>query len=305
MRIQNGNRPISFTDRVQGLSTTVIASVLGISLFLAYRDTFSKILRTDAASDGFHSLLVAGISGYIIWRKRAALLSLRIEPQVWGGGFLTLFGCFLLVVGKLSYTPFIKEISFVPTLLGIIWLCLGGRFLRELWFPVACLIFMFPFVGEIFGGGSIYLQYIAAWIGAKVIEMSGLVVFLEGQYIALPHIKLEVAEVCNGSNHIITMVALAVLLAWGDQNSKLKQGILIFAGGVIGILANGLRVGAIGLWSSYYPNRPLHGPGDILYVSIIFIFALFLLLGINMALRKWDYQPRSARQKEDRKYGQF
>ncbi len=295
MQNKDGKEMAINENKIRGALPDIFAGILlGVCLAWVYGDTFVKILNNETASLGFHSLLVAGISGYIVWRKRESFSTLKMQPSFWAGSFVILLGCMMHVVGKLSYTSWVKEISFVPTLLGVVWLCLGGGYLRELWFPIACLIFMFPFVGEIFGGLSIYLQYVAAWIGAQVIGLTGMTVLLEGQYITLPHIKLEVAKACNGANHIITMVALAVLLAWGDQNSRMKKGFLIFSGALIGILANGLRVGAIGLWSSYYPDRPLHGPGDIFYVSVIFVFALVLLFGVNLALRKWRAQPASS-----------
>ena len=262
-----------------------------IPFFLLYKETFSRVFNSWFTYEESHGLLIMGISLYMIWRKRSKLKNLIAKPEIFKGASLLILSCFILIAGKLSYTHIIQDVSVVFNILGLVLLFGGVTIFKTLFIPLSYLIFIFPVFSEIFGNFSIYLQQITALIGANLLKISGMPVLLSAQYIELPHIILEVAQACNGINHIMALVALSIPLAILSHHTLAKRLFLVLIAFMIGIFANGLRVTSIGLWTAYKKSGPLHGPHDIFYVSFIFFFGMGLLFIINQLLRRRVSKP--------------
>lgn len=281
----NPSNPMNSSSTINPTSFLLTLGIIS-GIAVLYFDTFVRFVKNLFTYENSHGLLILGVSLYLIWEKRDLLRRLPVQPNLIFGSLLTVFGCFIFLSGKLSGTQLLQQISLVVTLLGAIWLVLGDRFFRALLVPVGYIIFMFGLFEEIFGSISIYLQSITAWIAFHLLNLTGWPIFLKGQIIELPHISLEVARACNGINHIIALVALAVPLAIMTQRTLTRKMSLILISFLVGIFANGLRVALIGVWSYYNKGGPVHGPFDTLYVSFIFFFGMGLLFIISRFLAK-------------------
>jgi len=138
---------------------------------------------------------------------------------------------------------------------------------------------MFSILEELLGNISVYFQNITAFIASKLLSLIGMPVLLYQRFIELPHITLEVAKVCNGVNHIVALIALAIPLAITTNRPFWYKICYVFAAAVIGIFANGLRVALIGIWTLYNEStESIHGPFELFYVSFILLFGLGLIL---------------------------
>jgi len=249
-----------------------------------YYETFSWIVSTWSTYRGSHGPIILAISIYMTWEKREEIRRLDLGPNFpWGAG-LTVFGCFLLVSGRLGSLLLLQYISLVVTMLGVVLLLRGTGYLKALWFPIVYLVFMFPLFSEVLSWISVYLQTAAAIIANFIIGLCGVSSFRSGVMIELPQVSLEVARECNGINHIIALMSLAVPLAYWTHDSRAKKFVLITSAILIGVLANGIRVAIIGIASVIYPGGPVHGPYGLFYVSFIFFFGMLGLLGINKAI---------------------
>ncbi len=225
-----------------------------------------------------YSFLIFLISMYMIWIKKDYLQNQSINPNIVFGALITVMGCMILVVGKVSSTLVIQGLSLVLTLLGLILLLLGNQFLKILFIPVGYLALMFSVVEELLGNVSIYFQNTTALIASKLLGLIGMPVVLYQRFIELPHITLEVAKVCNGVNHIVALIALAIPLAIISNRSIWYKFAYIFLAAAIGIFANGLRVALIGIWTLYNTDMAsIHGPFELFYVSFILLFGLCLI----------------------------
>lgn len=250
--------------------------LLLIPFALIYWDTFSRLLKGWFSYEESHGLLILGISIYFIWKKRDLLKKIIPNPSLVYGTILLSFSCFIFIAGKLSFTNIIQDFSLVFSILGIILLVGGSAFLKNLLMPISYLIFMFPVFSELMGNFSIYLQQTTAMIAAYLLKSIGMPVLRTAQFIELPHISLEVAQACNGINHIMALVVLSVPLAIVSHSSLFKKGLIVLIALMIGIMANGLRVALIGIWSAYKKSGPSMG------LMISFMSPLFSFLG-------WDY----------------
>ncbi|MCM8763716.1 MAG: exosortase W [Candidatus Omnitrophica bacterium] len=275
---------------LSGLGALRVLLILTIFTIL-YRDTFFRLFKGWFSYEESHGLLILGISIYFIWKKRNLLKAINPNPLLFYGAILLILGCFILVAGKLSQTHIIQDVSIIFSLFGIVLLIGGVSAFKILFLPIGYLVFMFPVFSELLSNFSIYLQQTTAIIAANLLKIFGMPVLRTAQFIELPHISLEVAQACNGINHIMALVALSIPLAILAQNSLSKKASLVIIAFIIGIMANGLRVALIGIWSAYKKNGPLHGPHDIFYVSFIFFFGMGLLLIINRWLQIRSSSP--------------
>lgn len=258
-----------------------IAGIPVIFIGFPYQDTLFRLFRGWFTYEESHSILILAISLYMIWMKRQEIVRLPKRPSLCAGTAGLTAGCLLLIAGKLSFTTLIQDASLVITLGGLILLIWGPGLLKALWLPLGYFLFMFPVFSGLLSNVSLYLQRITAGIAAGLLKAVGMPVLLSAQFIELPHITLEVAKACDGINHIMALVALSIPLGIMTKKSPLKRIYLVLIAFGIGILANGLRVGLIGIWSAYKTGGSLHGPSDIFYVSFIFFFGMGLLILIN------------------------
>lgn len=266
-------------------STLAYLGLIFLIVFI-YRGTIAWIINYWFTIDGSYGIMILGMCIYMTWRKRDDFKDLSVRSGYLLGTGLLALGCLILIIGKISATYVLEGMSLIVTMLGIIMLLLGPDFLRALWIPIGFLIFAFPLLDELLGNYSIHLQNTAAWIASLVISITGMPVVNYNQYLYLPHVTLEVARLCNGIHHIISLLAFGIFAADIRQLKWHQSIILICCAFVIGILANGLRIAMIGIFSAYFKNMPLHGPYDIFFVSFIFIFGVMGLLLISSGMEK-------------------
>ena len=260
---------------------------------IAYHEILTWVVKGWFTLNNAYSFVILLLFLYMIWQKKEHLRQIPAQPNILIGVPLVTFGCFILIVGNLTSTLLLQGISFVFALLGLVWLILGNHHARVLWIPVGYLIFMFYLFEEVLANFSLYFQNTAAWIAARLLGLGGMPVALNGHLIELPHISLEVAKVCNGINHMLALVAIAIPFAFVSSLSRSFKIMVVAAAVVIGIVANGLRVAMIGIWSKYQPDGPLHGPFDIFYVSFILVFGLIVLALVRVVSIKFgNHQTR-------------
>ncbi len=249
-----------------------------------YFHTLTWLLGTWPTYRGSHGPIILAVSVYMIWTNREEIGRLPVRPALLGGSVVTALGCFLLIAGRFGSLLLLQYFSLIVTLLGLVWLLGGTGHLKYLWYPIVYIVFMFPVFSEVVGGISIHLQNAAAAIAHPIIRAFGIAVYRHGQFIELPTITLEVARECNGINHIMALVSLAVPLAFWTQDSALKKSLLVAAALPIGVLANGIRVAIIGIMAVRHPGSPLHGPYSLFYVSFIFFFGMAALVCLGKVM---------------------
>jgi len=268
------------------ISTYLPAYLRFTAFFLAFVAAFAVLYHSAIAHmvskwttpDGSHGILILGVSLYLVWIKRHELLERRPDPALLPGALLLAAGCFMHFAGVISSTILVQMISMVPVLLGAILLFGGFSFFRIFLLPVGYLIFLTGLVEQLLGGFTIYFQQFAAWFAGGVFRLVGMPVFQDYTIIQLPHITLEVARACSGVGHLVALFALAVPIAFLTQSTWPRKIILVFSAFIIGLLANGLRIVFIGLYTKFFSGAGVHGPYATFQVSVIFFFGLVLLL---------------------------
>jgi exosortase len=251
-----------------------------------------------------HGLLVPFVIGFIVWSQFDRLKETARNPKFGLGLCAILFALFMLLGGALSAELFTQRISFVLMLAGIIVYFFGIKILKILAVPFLLLLLAIPIPQIIFNKIAFPLQIWASqaaiW-GIRIFEVASV---RKGNVIEiLPQgatqvVALEVVEACSGIRSLMTLVTLALILAYFTrERSETEQtpfwkirdfwrgAVLMFSAIPIAIFTNAARVTATGVLTFYYGKRATEGTWHDLAGWLVYVAALILLIAVNFLLR--------------------
>lgn len=262
------------------------ASILHIMLLIAaflfaYFDTVQSLVKTWAGRNDYsHGFIVPFASIYFTYTLRERLRETHIFPSKALGTAVIITGVLMLIFGNVGGIITIQQLSMLIVIPGLVILLLGIEMFKALLLPLGYLVLMVPMLFDVI---FIHLHWPFQLFGAKIASMIlsalGIPVYHNAQFMQLPNNSLEVANACSGIRYLVSIVALAIPLAYLTQKTWLRKAILVTSSIIIGILANPVRIAIIGLWV-HNGGTILHGPGHILqgyFVSVVGFVFLFLM----------------------------
>lgn len=198
-------------------------------------------------------------------------------------GITAAVGCALgWLAGSAGEVRIIQEFCLVGMIISALWSLLGRRALRRMALPLGLLIFLVPFGDSLISP----LQDFTATFAAAALRFSGVPTFIDGRLITVPTGDWQVAEACSGISYLISMIVLACLFAALAYRTWWRRALLLLAGFVIPIVANGIRAYGIIMLAYFSNNRLAVGVDHIIYGSIFFVFVIFLLFSIASRWRE-------------------
>lgn len=282
------NNKVDIRSQITWLKIFILITIFVFSFISA----LSLLVNTWVSRDEYsHGFLVPFISLYFIWANRERLKELPIQPNKAIGMFLIITSCFMLITGKIGSMTIVQEVSVLIVIPGLVLMLLGTKYLRALALPLAYLVFMVPVFDVVFDRIQWPFQLLSASMSVKFLELLGIPVVLDTQYIVLPKLTLEVAKECSGISFLISIMAIAIPLAYFSLREWWLRCILFVFAIIIAITTNWLRVVFIALWS-INAGKVLHGPYHILqglFVSVIGIIFLIITAWILSVI--FPYNP--------------
>jgi len=263
-----------------------------VAAFLYLYATVLPPLITDWLDDPnySHGFLVPGLSAYFVWERRQTLVRLRPQPH-WGGLVLLWCGLGMLLLGHLGAELFLMRSSMVVVLTALVWYLLGLPYVHALAFPLAFLLFMIPLPAILLNTITLPLQRLATQVSTFALQLVQLPVYREGNIIYLPHTTLEVAEACSGLSSLVSLLALAVVLAYITQHRLGTRWILVLSAIPIALVANAFRIWTTGVLAQRYGPHVAEGFYHTFAGWLVFVVALGLLLGegalLSLLRRAW------------------
>jgi EpsI family protein len=256
-----------------------------VAFVAAYEQTIWKLVDYWSTNDMYsYGFLVPFISGYLIWLRRERLWVLPVSPSFGRGMAALSVGLAMLVVGRVSATNVVEELSLPVSVWGVSLLVLGSRLTQRLTFPLAYLFTMIPFWDVFTGPLHEPFQLYSAAIGVGALRILDIPVFHHGTFIELPKLTLEVAQVCSGVNSLVAILCIGVPLTHYYVSGWPKRLAIIASAALIALLSNGVRVAGVCLFA-YYDIRgadgDVHGPFSLLrslFISATGFLALFWLV---------------------------
>jgi len=309
---------ISYNSQRNNLNAIAIAAAF---VFL-YATVIAKLARDWWSDENYsHGLLVPFVIGFIVWKEWPALKHAAQNGRLWLGGMIGVAAILLLFAGTLGAELFTTRISLVLMLAAIVVYLYGTKILSLLAAPFALLLLAIPIPQIIFNRIAFPLQIWASQMAVWGIRLFEVPTLRNGNVIdILPRgstqtISLEVVEACSGIRSLMTLVTLALILAYFTRNAEnisgklsssdfLRAILLMIAAIPIAVMTNAARVSSTGVLTYYYGKQASEGIWHEASGWLVYVAALALLLAANYLLQKifsdrssttdYDFQLRNS-----------
>jgi exosortase len=284
------NRPAPWTlhnPRSLALQAGAVALLL---LVLYHHIAFRLVHDWIVLPDYSHGLLIPFFAAYLLWDQRPALQRTPSNPT-WAGLPLVVFGLFVLIIGVFGADLFLSRISFLILSIGLIWTLLGSAFLRQLKFFFFVLLLAIPFPTLIMNHITFPLQLMASRVASFLLPLAGVPTLREGNVIALPAMKLEVAEACSGIRSLMSLFTVAVIYGYFLERGTPRRTILALSAIPIAVAANAARIFGTGLCVQYWDPDKALGFFHEFSGWLMFLVSLGCLYLVHLAMRTL-LQPR-------------
>lgn len=259
--------------------------LLGATLLL-YAPVLQGLYLDWGINDDYsHGYFIPVIVLYMVFSIRDELKDLKVAP-VNSGLLLIAGGLAILVVGKIGSEFFLQRTSLIITISGLIIFLLGAKYFRTLLVPVLYMIFMIPLPAIIWNKIAFPMQLFGSYLTENIIMFLGIPIFREGNVLHLAETTLEVVAACSGLRSLMTMFALAGVLAFFATFSRWKKLILFFSAAPIAIIANITRLTGTALLASFYGSEVAQGFLHDFSGIAVFVLGLGLLVGTSNLLTR-------------------
>jgi exosortase A len=220
-----------------------------LALLLVHFGTASAIAGLWMRSATFaHGFMIPPIAAWLIWRRWPHLAQLPRRPSPLALVPLAGLGA-LWLLATIANVHVVQEYSFVAMLIVTVVAVMGFGYARKIAFPLAYLLLAVPF-GEVFVPPLI--EFTSRFIVVPL-QLVGIPVFRENNFIALPTGNWSVVDACSGLRYVIASLALGTLYAYLTYRSLSRRLVFIAISLVLPVFANGVRacmIVLIGHWSN-------------------------------------------------------
>lgn len=249
----------------------------GVLLIGCFAPVLGRLLRQwDHDPDMGHGFFVPIVAGFIVWQRREELAAVKPEPNMWGLG-LVILGALQLLLGTLGAELFTARLSFVVSLIGVVWFLCGTVMLKKLAFPLFLLFFMIPIPAIIYSSLTLKLQIFASKLADEALTLLAIPVYREGNILDLPNQRLSVVEACSGIRSLLSLTFLSLVYGYFFEKKTWLRVLLFFSTIPIAIVANGSRVTITGIMTQVDPKLA-EGFFHEAEGWVIFMVALAILL---------------------------
>jgi exosortase A len=267
----------------------ILSTILLVAVLLwgwRYQDALSSIVRTWQSDAAFsHGFLIAPISVWLAWQKRAAIADAQFRPS-WLGAMALLACAAAWMVARGAGVLVVEQLAVVAMVPALVLSVLGVQVTRALAFPLAFLVFAVPF-----GRGNVpLLMQVTADVATLALRWSSVPVWRSHMYISIPAGQFEVARACGGLNYVIAGLVLGVLYAYVCYRGWRKRMLCVAAFLLIPVVANGARVYFTILVSHLTDMRFGPGTEHVTFGRVFFVVLMLVLFWIG---RRWhdDMSP--------------
>lgn len=293
----------------RSLGNLWIFALIAASVLFLYSSVIVNLVRQWWKDDNYsHGLLVPFLIALIVWQERSNLKRQISTPGTALGITIILSGLTVLLAGTLGAELFSQRISLLLVLSGIIVYLWGHRILSYLSVPFLLLFLAIPIPQIILNKLSFPLQLLATQAAQAGVSAFGISSTRKGNVIELiPYgsttpVGLEVVEACSGIRSLVTLITLAVVLAYfgrtpagsqtGGRPKVLRDrdlwrgALLVILAVPIALITNAARVFMTGLATYRFGAGVADSWWHDAFGWITFLFALFLLFASNLFLSR-------------------
>lgn len=277
-----------------GVTPLVGVALMTVAAAFGLRDALIGIHENWTSVYGHfaHGYLVLAMALWlacVAWRDRVAL---RIEP--WWPALPVLVLLLLALIASLAMDVESLFESLVPLIvLAAVAASLGVRVARLLLWPVLFLYFALPIWWVI----NTPLQQLTSAVVNRLVVLSGVPAFVEGNFFHLPFGTIQIASLCSGLNYLVSALALAFfqgmlyLPGWRD---RIK---LLAVAAALALVCNWVRIYSLLVIAYFSDMRNYLIRVEHVYYGWV-LFLLFMWPMFRYGARLESRQGRPARSQQ-------
>ncbi|NKQ38622.1 MAG: exosortase/archaeosortase family protein [Methanosarcinales archaeon] len=211
-------------------------------IFALYFNTFTWLISSWTHNPYFsHGFMVPLISGYVVWKKRSTLSSIKKNSSDMGV-VLFIIGLIIHGIGWFWTIRFLSAISLITVMAGLIIYIYGINTIKSLAFPILFLFFMVPIP---LSTASVNMELFSANISTIIVQTLGISAINVGAKIQTDAGTFLVAAPCSGIKSIISLITLSTIYAYVLKGTIYMKLSLLLATFPIAISMNILRIASI------------------------------------------------------------
>src|SRR5688572_15609351 len=264
-------------DHAQGWRAAVPLSAGAIVFVVAiYWQTAKSMLAIWASSDTYaHGYVIVPITLVLVWLKRRELVQLVPRPDYLGFVLLAAAGLAWLVA-QAAQVQVLQQYAMSAMIPAVVLALAGRRVAWALAFPLAFLLFAVPF-------GEAFLPRLMGWTADFAViglRLTGIPVYREGTFFAIPSGHWSVIEACSGLRYLIASLTVGTLYAYLAYRRWWKRALFVALSIAVPIVANGMRAYIIVMIGHLSSMKLAVGVDHFIYGWLFFgvvIAALFWL----------------------------
>lgn len=264
-----------------GRGQVFVFAVLAVAILLYWPGAVSLAeLWTDMRGDTYTSgFLIAAISAWLLWRRRAELSPVALSAPWHVLGLLALAATALVWVFALRAGLQVVYLSLLPILW---WLCVllacGWRAARAAAFPLGFLLFALP----AWDYAIPVLQWLTVHVVRVALRVTGVPSFFSGEMVQIPAGVFEIQGGCSGLHYFIVGLSVAVLLGELRHDSWRSRLRWVVIAGALAVASNWVRVYTIILaghlthMQSYLVRVSHYSYGWFVFMAALVAFFLYV-----------------------------
>ncbi|MHB1757668.1 MAG: exosortase/archaeosortase family protein [Leptospirillum sp.] len=256
----------------------------GTVVVLSWANILKLIDDWNSLPSYSHGFLVPFVALLLLYLDKEHLKKIQDQPSIWGIALIGM-GVVCLLVGTWSGLDFIRQISILFLIAGIVVGYWGLRTLKAVRFPLLYLLFMIPLPFIVFNSIAFPLQMMAAEGASNILNGIQIPVFREGTIIHLPHISLGVEKACSGIQSLVSLLAISVLMKKLADFGGITGVLFALSAIPIAILANMMRIAGTGILGSFVNPHLAEGFFHLFSGWVVFLFAFLTLFLEVKAIR--------------------
>lgn len=280
--------PMIHSFNMRQIFSFLAAILAGVFLVGSFYPVLSDVAIKCWTNDDYsHGVLLPFVSLALFWLKRDELIP-RVKEAFaedlkfsWLGFLLLAFGLGIDVFAEVSgQLLFVRWIAFFFVAVGFVCLIFGTK-AGLIFAPLILLNFMARPIPE-----SIVpilfnpLQVLAANIGGSTLEMLGVPVYMQGNIIEVPGLRLLVEEACSGMRSVVSLLTVACIVTYLVNLRFFGFVFISVIAVVVAIILNILRVTLTGILAHFVDQELATGFFHEFTGMVVFIVGLAILYAI-------------------------
>lgn len=286
----SASRAAATPSHALALRLAVLGAAL-LALVLLFGMSAGRIAQRWTEPEYSHGFLIPVLTCFVLWRRRHGIAA-RADGGSWLGVAMVAAGVGLGVLGSIALSDIPQMLGLIVVLGGLGLAAFGRDAMRLAWAPLAFLLFALPVPAPLYVAISTDLQLISSELGAWMLDLAGVPVFLDGNIIDLGVMKLQVAEACSGLRYLFPLLSFGVITAWLFRAPWWARILLVASTVPITIAINSLRIAITGVVVEY--ATPELGEG---FLHLFEGWVIFLLALVLLALVMWLLARLSGRRR--------